>query len=277
MVTRYLCYPGGKTKALTFSYDDGIEQDIRLTEIFKNHNLKATFNINSAYLTDANAPPHRHRHLTAEEALKVYDHDYFEVACHGVCHETLTNCDTASACLEVLNDRVLLEKLFGRQIHGMAYANGAFNDTVVDILKLSGIRYSRTVVSTLKFTFPSDWLRLPATCHHNNPQLMELADKYINMKPSLPCTVFYVWGHAYEFDDNNNWEVIEGFADKMANREDIWYCTNMELYQAWLDYQRLESTADGSQIYNPSVRSVWVMDRKKRVYEILPNQTVTLL
>lgn len=40
----------GKKKAITFSYDDGVTQDIRLIEIFNKHNLKATFNLNSELL-----------------------------------------------------------------------------------------------------------------------------------------------------------------------------------------------------------------------------------
>ena len=37
----------GKMKALTFSYDDGVTQDIRFIEILNKYNLKCTFNINS--------------------------------------------------------------------------------------------------------------------------------------------------------------------------------------------------------------------------------------
>ena len=37
----------GKKKAVTFSYDDGISQDIRLIEILNRYGLKATFNLNS--------------------------------------------------------------------------------------------------------------------------------------------------------------------------------------------------------------------------------------
>ena len=40
----------GKNKAITFSYDDGVTQDIRLIEIFNKYNLKATFNLNSELL-----------------------------------------------------------------------------------------------------------------------------------------------------------------------------------------------------------------------------------
>lgn len=43
----FLRYPKGLTKALTLSYDDGVEQDIRLIEIMRKHGLKGTFNINS--------------------------------------------------------------------------------------------------------------------------------------------------------------------------------------------------------------------------------------
>ena len=279
MFTRYLCFPGGKRKALTFSYDDGVEQDIRLAEIFRKYNLKATFNINSGYFSNEDGTnPFKltHRHLKRSEALDLYKSDLFEVACHGVHHEVLPYCDTASMCVEVIDDRRELEKMFGCQVHGMAYANGKFSDDVVTVLKAAGIWYSRTVESTLKFDLPADWLRMPATCHHNNPKLMELADQFLESKVPIQVQVFYVWGHSYEFDVHDNWEIIEKFAEKMANREDIWYCTNTELYQAWLDYSRLESTADGMHIYNPSVRSVWIRDRRSNVYELLPGTSVTL-
>jgi len=38
-------YPGGKLKAVTFSYDDGQRHDVRLTEIFNRFGMKATFNL----------------------------------------------------------------------------------------------------------------------------------------------------------------------------------------------------------------------------------------
>jgi len=37
----------GKLKAVTFSYDDGVMQDVRLIELLDKYNLKATFNLNS--------------------------------------------------------------------------------------------------------------------------------------------------------------------------------------------------------------------------------------
>ena len=40
-------YPNGKNKALTISYDDGVQFDERLVSILNKYNLKATFNVNS--------------------------------------------------------------------------------------------------------------------------------------------------------------------------------------------------------------------------------------
>ena len=36
----------GKLKAITFSYDDGVTQDLRLAKMFHKYDLKATFNLN---------------------------------------------------------------------------------------------------------------------------------------------------------------------------------------------------------------------------------------
>ena len=39
MAIKYL-FPGGWSKALTMSYDDGVDPDIRLAELFRQHGLK---------------------------------------------------------------------------------------------------------------------------------------------------------------------------------------------------------------------------------------------
>ena len=271
MIHRYLRFPGGKGKALTFSYDDGVFEDIRLIEIFRKNGMRGTFNLNSGQMGNKNL---KHPRIGADEALSVYTEDVCEIACHGVSHPHLPVCEPAIACTEVIDDRKNLEKLFGKQIHGMAYPYGTHDDTIVSILKNAGIFYSRTTISTLKFNMPNDWLRMPATCHHKNPALMELADKFIAFEVDFDPKVFYVWGHAYEFADKDNWYVIEDFCEKMANKADIWYCTNIELYNAWADYQRLERSADGTMIYNPNVKSVWDGDRKGNSWEIKPGETL---
>ena len=43
----FMCFPSFKEKAVTFSYDDGVQQDKRLIEILDRYSIKCTFNINS--------------------------------------------------------------------------------------------------------------------------------------------------------------------------------------------------------------------------------------
>ena len=264
MINRYLRFPGGKAKVLSFSYDDGVEQDIRLIDMFRQCGLKGTFNLNSGLFGQQD----KHRRLTGDEVKQVYTPDVCEVACHGARHGTLATLDSAVAALDVLDDRRNLENLFERQIHGLAYANGSVNETVDVVCRSAGIWYGRTAKSTKDFYLPENWLRLHPTCHHNNAQLMELADRFMSLKPVKQPQLFLVWGHAYQFDDQKNWDVMERFADAIAGKDDIWYATNEEVYLAWRDYMRLEYSADGSMVYNPNPRSVWVHQPGIGTYEI---------
>ena len=45
---RFLRFPGGKTKSVTYSYDDGCRQDIKVAEILKRYGIRGTFNILTA-------------------------------------------------------------------------------------------------------------------------------------------------------------------------------------------------------------------------------------
>ena len=74
-------YPGGKAKALTFSYDDGQIFDRRLTELFRSHGMKGTFHLNSGTLDPGKG---NHTFVGAEELEEVYRGH--EIACHGLQH-----------------------------------------------------------------------------------------------------------------------------------------------------------------------------------------------
>ena len=179
----YLLFPDGKEKALTLSYDDGVDTDIRFIELLEKFNIKCTFNINSGCFSpegSVRSEGQVHFRLPESEVKKVYDNPLCEVATHGFTHPFLDRQPTAQCMLEILKDRQTLEKLFGRIIRGHAYPYGTYNDNVVDILKQAGIVYARTTESHHSFKIPTDWLRMGATCHHNDPELMTLPDKFVN-------------------------------------------------------------------------------------------------
>lgn len=261
----YMLFPNAKRKALTFSYDDGVEQDIRLMEIFNKHGLKGTFNLNGQPLETAEYTwPEGtiHRRMGYKMALETYGGELgknHEIAIHSYTHPFLDRIPRALANYEVAKDREVLEKLFDRLIRGCAYPMGTFSDMTVDVLRDNDIAYARTTVSTGIFSVPTDWLRMPATCHHNDSRLFDLAETFVGGNPGAWDTpwLFYVWGHAYEFDADNNWDRIESFCEKVGCREDVWYATNMEIYEYVEAYRRLQFSVEGKMVYNPSAIPVW--------------------
>lgn len=256
-------FPGGRKKAVTLSYDDGVEQDARLIEIMKAHGLKGTFNLNSGLYRKPGVVYEEgriHRPLSKEAASELYTKNGMEVAVHGVTHPLLDELPSNLCLEEILKDRENLEEQFDVVVRGMAYPCGTFNDQVVDAARMAGIAYARTVISTENFEIPTDWLRMRATCHHDNPRLMELAEQFVAHgkeswgKPWL----FYLWGHSFEFEEKDNWHVIEEFAAYIGNRDDIWYATNLEVYDYVESYRKLIFGMGMKRISNPTALDICI-------------------
>ena len=260
----YLRFPGFLVKACTLSYDDGVKDDARLADIMRKYGLKGTFNINSKNIVAKND-----RCLSVEELNAAYGDD-FEIALHGYNHLSLAKVSQTLALRDVVSDREYLEKTFGRVVRGMAYANGSFNDEVIELLRMSGVVYSRTTHATHSFDLPENWLALDPTCHHVDPELFALVDKFLepenltrqwSTKPKL----FYLWGHSYEFPRDNNWEVIEKFGEIMSKRDDVWHATNIEIYKYVEAFKRLVFSLDLSYVENPSAIDVYLFVFGKHV------------
>lgn len=273
----YMRLKDGKSKVFTMSYDDGVVQDIRLSEIMRKNGLKGTFNINSGlyYDEDKDRAVFDGR-MKLSEAKELYIGSGNEIAVHGYTHPYLEKLRNEDIIDEIVKDRLSVEHNYGVIAKGMAYPFGTFNDTVIAALKLCGISYARTVNSTGKFDFPSDWLKLNPTCHHNSPDLMKLADMFVENEPKYHNVwMFYLWGHSYEFDQNDNWNVIEKFAEFIGQRKDVWYATNIEIYNYVRAYQSLQTSVDKSIIYNPSDIDVWI-SLQADVIKIHAGETVYL-
>lgn len=262
-------FPGGKCKALTLSYDDGVEQDIKLLEIARKYGLRGTFNLNSGCYPEEGVTYEKgtiHRRMPKSQADKLYTDCGWEVAAHGYTHPGLVGMPLNLATKEILDDRRTLEEQFGHLVRGFAYPYGAYDDNVVEILRSCGIVYARTVISTHDFAMPKDWLRLPATCHHNDPLLMELAKTFVEFEMPWEPKLFYLWGHSYEFEAYDNWDVMEKFGEYVGGRDDIWYATNIEIYDYQHAFKELLFDVNASYVHNPTSTDVWFAYGEKEVY-----------
>ncbi len=276
----YMRYPGFKAKALTLSYDDGVEQDAPFIKILDKAGIKCTFNLNSnKFLSEPRefAPGRVHRVLTRDAAISLYKNSGHEVAVHTLDHPFPKTLSPIMTTTQIYEDRKNLEQMFDVEVRGMAYPYGEYTDTMIEVAKNCGIVYSRTTVSTHSFSLPTDWLRMPTTCHHKEPRLMELVDKFLNQKIKERATLFCLWGHTYEFEGDDNWNIIEEFCKKMGGREDIWYATNIEIHDYIEAFRALRFSADGEHVFNPTCIPVcFIVLGEDKQYTVQPGERIKI-
>ena len=274
----YLRFPGGKDKCLTLSYDDCVEQDIRLCELMKQYGIAGTFNINTgSYVEEGHVfePGRIHRRMTRNRTTELFAGEpLFEVATHGERHPFLNKVSVAHATWQLIKDRKNIEEQFGVICRGHAYPYGTYNDQVISSVRDCGLVYARTVKSTEKFGFPEDFLLWHPTCHHDNPRLMELTDKFL-APVEKDSRLFYLWGHSFEFDEEDNWHIIEDFFKKIAGREDVWYATNIQVYDYKHAFDQLIWDVECTRVYNPTATDLW-FHAKKQVYCVKAGQAISL-
>lgn len=265
-------FPEGKTKAVTFSYDDGVRDDMRLSEICDRYGLKATFNICSTLIAQSEGESR----LSVNDMKDLISRGH-EIAVHGREHKSPARCTDMEIIKEFLTCREILEEKLGEVITGMAYPDlpiSAAGDErykeVRAILKSLGISYSRSFGNDNNgFSLPSDWLAWMPTIHHDNPKSIEYARQFVNIKVEEVYNsyryphLFYVWGHSYEFGNHNNWEHFEELCQILSGKDDTWYATNIEIYKYSVAFDSLVFNAANTRVYNPTAYDLWFECRGK--------------
>ncbi len=227
----------GKNKALTFSYDDGVTQDIRLIEIFNKYGLKATFNLNSELLGRKNSLIRdgvriNHTKNKATDIKHIYEGH--EVAAHTLTHPFLPALVDGEVIRQVEQDRLKLSELVGYEVLGLAYPGGGVNydDRVAQLIKNNTpIKYARTGDWTSSFEPWTDLYKYSSTLYHHVcwDEMLRMGREFIEMEADTP-QVFFIYGHAYEFDIfPERWEMFEEFCKMMSGHDDIFYGTNLQV------------------------------------------------
>lgn len=187
---KFLRFPGGKPKAVTLSYDDGVPEDRRFSDTITKYGIKCTFNLNNDELRKNN-----YQKAEIEEIFLSRGH---EVAVHGAMHRAEGTLRPIEGIRDVLDCRLELESKLGIIVRGMAYpdsgityfTNNADYESVKAYLKSLDIKYSRTLAGDNDlFALPSDWYAWMPTAHHKNPKIMEYAEEFVNLDLSTKLIV----------------------------------------------------------------------------------------
>lgn len=223
-------------KSLTFSYDDGVTQDIRLIELFNRYGMKATFNLNSDLLGQPGELIREGKHVWHNKIAPAdirHVYEGHEIASHTRTHPFLPDMDEEAIVREVEEDRLRLSELCGYEVVGFAYPGGGINysSRVADIIRRrTGVRYARTTVSSHAFVEQDDLFEFHPTVYHHAEwdKLFALGEQFLALPSGTPACM-YVWGHAYELDIHGTWDRFEDFLRMMAGHKDIVYGTNREV------------------------------------------------
>ena len=252
------CFPNGCKKALTFSFDDGIEQDLHLQEIFRKNNSKCTFNLNSEIMGQRNCFLYKTVMVSRLTKEQVKDNYYdFEIASHGSVHPFLEKMSVEGIISDIITDRKNLEAIAKYPIRGFAYPYGTYNQTVIDTLKALGVKYARTIKDTHNYEIPTDFLQWHPTCHFEDEKIFDLISKFIESKEDT-LELLYIWGHSYEIESDNKWDHIDKICSIFKHREDVWKATNMEIYNYLKALDQLEFTYDQTIVTNPTSLDLWI-------------------
>ena len=228
----------GKKKAITFSFDDGCQQDIRLIEMMNKYGLKATFNLNSGLAGLDMSFPMNGKMITRNIVKLDEISDRYkghEAAVHTLHHPDLTKLSDDEVIKEINEDQKNLENIVGYNVCGLAYPGGLWNEHLIDLLiSKTSIKYARpaTFNPIIKpgFNLPKQifvwhqyyWL---------DPEVDfdKLIDDFLNSKSDKP-QVLAIWGHSYEADAFDGcWEKWDKLFKKLSNNRDVFYGTNREI------------------------------------------------
>lgn len=280
-------YPDYKDRAITFSFDDGVNQDIRLVKLFNKYNLKCTFNFCGEKCQNRCFAIYTEKKSTwdgSEESRQCFKGH--EIASHGLTHANLNECTKAQMEEQIEKDIELLSKAFDCEIKGFVSAYGAYNDTVIEILKKNNIVYHRTTKTKDNYYLGDDFLQW-APGPHFAYYLTDDGKKYLNnfftCEDELPC--LSIWGHSFELSEmdcyskdmwagcDKRWEFMENICKTVANRENVWYPTNIELFR-YSGAMRKAEIGD-TYIYNPTNTDLYFSVNGKNI-KVKGNEKISI-
>lgn len=244
----------GYKKYFTMSFDDGTVQDVRIIEILKKYNMPCTFNLNTGrfgqvwtWVGEPYGKPNVHTCLTKAQVQSGL-YKGFDVEVHTLTHPDLAanyvNYGKNNVINEVKKDAENIAALTGIKPVGMAYPGGqeanTSDEVIRAILENTNVRFARLAVNAKrpsKFEFPEYWMMWYPTVAMGNgfSTVNNYAKRFIAAEATDRDLLFYVWGHGYEFDLNENWDEFEAFIKMMSEQEDIVFVTNAELYELFKD------------------------------------------
>ncbi len=225
----------GRSRVLvTTSWDDGVQQDMRLAEMLAERGMIGTF-----YVC---AEPGQSRPLTQTDMYQLRSMG-MEIGAHTLTHPDLTRLSPDAMRREIRGSMERLEDSLGEPVRSFCYPFGAHNRAVVDRVAECGLSFARTTMG-LRDGLDFDPLRAPVGVHvytHSRSVHLRHALKEGNVAGLLKWVVtchgkidpvdltralatdterhdgiLHVWGHSWEIDQLGMWPMLKAMLDVLS-------------------------------------------------------------
>jgi hypothetical protein len=176
----------------------------------------------------------------------------------------------------VLEDRRVLEEASGQFVRGMSYPNGVNSTEIADKLRALGVVYSRLGKATGSTMLPTDFLFWAPTTSYYDPDALKRFERFRDAKVNAYLSIYYWWTHSISIEVDDAWDKFDEYCKSISGCDDIWYATNLEIWEYVTAAKNLVISADQTRIYNPSAISVWVEIGMEHPLEIPSGKTVII-
>lgn len=248
-------YPGGKTKAFSISYDDGVVQDIRFVELLNRYGLKGTFNLNYGLMRSGFTWKHECgmtvRRIPEDQVAAVYEGH--EIASHSYSHPYFDNASEMEILKELGSDKFFLKKLFGREVAGYATPFYYYSDLMADCVRHCGFEYARISEESNDYSVPTDFYRWRGSKFHWDDDLEEFVQDFLDTEQEL--ALCQLVGHSYDLDVLNLWDKMDRICRQVSENPDVWATTHIELVRYLKNMSRVRFSWVG--IHNESDADLW--------------------
>lgn len=197
-------------------WDDGVLDDIQLTEILRRHGAKASFNLNLGLHKPERYSDWKFRgekevwKLAKGELRGVYAG--FTIANHSLTHPMLDQIPIQQAAEDIRVGRLELEQWFGVAVSGFAYPYGSYNQAVKDAIRAAGHVYARTVQNVEPVWPVQDAMEFHPSRHFMAEDFWAAFER-----AKAVDGVFYFWGHSYEIVTEQEWAEMDRKIARLAN------------------------------------------------------------
>jgi peptidoglycan/xylan/chitin deacetylase (PgdA/CDA1 family) len=238
------------SRFVTISVDDGHPSDLRTAELLTRYGLKATF------YTPAKNP--ERPVLSAAELRKLAAN--FELGGHTMSHLALNSLSPEHAWQEISGCKKWIEDLTGSRTASFCYPRGKFDRGIADMVRKAGFLGARTCFFNLN-EFPRDPFMWGVSTHaftHSHAMQMRHALLERNFAGAwnywrthrgerdwvrqFMCALDHVndrggiahlYMHSWEIEQMEQWNLLEGVFQEIAQRSKLLTATNGELFDLW--------------------------------------------